>query len=77
MSMKVRGKNFEKKVVRGTETVGRDVKKGVGMAGTKVAKGARTVGRDVKIAGKRVTAATRHGVKRAGSRLKAHRRAKA
>ncbi len=54
MSMKQRGKSLEQKVVRGSKTVGRDIKR----------------------AGKSVGRATRHGVERVESRMKAHRAAK-
>lgn len=76
MSMKERGRNIEKKVVRGSKTVGRDVKKGMGRAGTKLESGAKVVGRDVKRAGKRVKTATRHGMARVGSKLRSGHRAK-
>jgi hypothetical protein len=66
MSMKERGKSLGKKVVRGSETVGRDVKKGM----SRVAKGARTVGRDVEKGGKRMGRATRSGMTRADARIR-------
>jgi hypothetical protein len=77
MSMKTRGKSLEKKVVRGSETVGRDMKKGMSRAGTKIRSGARTVRVDVERAGKRVKKATEHSMTRAGNRLKRARRSKA
>jgi alpha-D-ribose 1-methylphosphonate 5-triphosphate synthase subunit PhnG len=73
MSLKEHGKSWERKVVRGSETVGHDVKREMGGAGTKLAKGARTVGRDVERAGKRVGRATRRGMTRVGNRLKPNR----
>jgi hypothetical protein len=77
MSIKARGKSLEKKVVRGSETVGRDVKKGMTRAGTKIRHGARTVRVDVERAGKRVKTATEHSMVRAGNRLKRARHGKA
>ena len=74
MSMKARGKSLERKVVRGTETAGLDVRKGMARARTKLSKGARTVGRDVERAGKRVGKATRRGLTRADARLRPNHR---
>jgi hypothetical protein len=72
--MKERGKSLERKVVRGSETVGRDVKSGVKRAGRKLRSGAGTVGRDVRSMGRRMEKATKHGVNRAEDRLRpAHR----
>jgi len=66
MSIKERGRNAEKKVVSGSKTVGRDVRK----AGTRLAKGARTVGRDVEKAGRRVGKATRNRMTRVDAHLR-------
>ncbi|HXQ48621.1 MAG TPA: hypothetical protein VN842_02430 [Thermoplasmata archaeon] len=77
MSIRSHGKSLEKKVVRGSETVGRDVKKGLTSAGRKLKHGAQTAGRDAKKAGKRVRMATRSGINRAELRLRNARRAKA
>ncbi|MCI4325232.1 MAG: hypothetical protein L3K00_05055 [Thermoplasmata archaeon] len=76
MSIKARGKSLEKKVVRGSETVGRDVKKGMVRAGSTIRHGARTVRVDVQRASQRVKTATEHGMTRAGNRLKRARHAK-
>jgi hypothetical protein len=76
MSIKEHGKSMERKVVRGSETVGRDVKKGVVRAGTMLKHGAETVGRDVERAGKRVGKATHHGMTRADNRLRPNHRSK-
>jgi hypothetical protein len=73
MSIKERGRSLEKKVVSGSETVGRDVKKGM----VRLRHGARTVGRDVERAGNRVGRATRRGLTRADNRLRPNHRAKA
>jgi len=72
MTMRERGKSVEKKVVRGSETVGRDVKKGM----VRLRQGVRTAGHDVKRAGKRVGRATRRGLSRADDRLRPDHRAK-
>jgi hypothetical protein len=76
MSMKERGKKFESKMVRGSKTVGRDVKSGVGRAGRKLETGARTVGRDVERAGRRVGRATRREITRVDARLRPNHRGK-
>jgi BMFP domain-containing protein YqiC len=70
MSMKERGKSVERKVVSGSRTVGRDVKKEVRRAGRKLAKSARTVGRDVERAGRRVGKATRSRMTRVDAHLR-------
>ena len=75
MSLREHGKSGARKVVRGSETVGRDVKKGMRRAGAKLSRSARTVGRDVERAGKRVGKATRRGMTRADDRLRPNRRA--
>jgi hypothetical protein len=66
MSIKERSKRIEQRVVRGSKSMGRDVKKGLVRAG-----------RDVERAGKRVGTATRHGMTRADDRLRPNRRGKA
>jgi hypothetical protein len=73
MSMKQRGKDLEKRIASGSETVGRDVKKGMARLGHD----ARSVGRDVERAGKKVGRATRRGLTRADDRLRPNHRAKA
>jgi hypothetical protein len=70
MSMKVRGKNLETKVVRGSKTIGRDVKKGMVRASSMVKRGARTVGSDVERAGKRVGRASRRELVRVRNRVR-------
>jgi hypothetical protein len=72
VSMRQHGRNLEKKVVRGSETVGRDVKRGM----VRVRRGAGTVGRDVERAGKSVGRATRRGLTRADNRLRPNHRVK-
>jgi len=72
--MRSQGRNLEKKVVRGSKTVGRDVKKGLSRAGAKLRRGAETVGRDVERAGKRAGNATRRGMTRADDRVRPNRR---
>jgi hypothetical protein len=77
MSIKESGKRLERKVVNGSRTVGRDVKKGMGRAGSKLVKGARTAGRDVERAGKRVGRATRSRMTRVDAHLRPNHRPKA
>jgi hypothetical protein len=77
MTIRQQGKNLEKKVVRGSKTVGRDVKMGISRAGRKLRGGATTVGRDVRRAGSRVRTASRSGADRVERRLGARRRARA
>ncbi|MGA8543519.1 MAG: hypothetical protein WB947_08305 [Thermoplasmata archaeon] len=64
-----------KVTVCGSKTVGRDVKKGLGRAGTKLNAGARTLGRDVRITDRKARDATKRGWARAGKRLKRKRSA--
>jgi hypothetical protein len=66
MSIKERSKSLERKVVAGSKTAGRDVKRGVVRAGRKIER-----------AGKKVGTATRHGLRRAENRVRTSRRAKA
>ncbi len=76
MSIKLRGKSLETKVVRGSKTVGRDMKKGMVRAGSMVTRSAKTVGGDVERAGKRVGRATKRGLVRAGNRVRPSHRTK-
>jgi hypothetical protein len=76
MTMKERGKEIESKMVRGSKTVGRDVKKGIGRAGRKLESGAKTAGRDVKSAGRRMGRATRRELTRADARIRPNHRGK-
>jgi predicted small secreted protein len=73
MTIREHGKSLEKKVVRGSETVGRDVKEGM----VRLRHGARSAGRDVESAGKKIGRATRRGLTRADDRLRPNHRAKA
>ncbi|MGC2288360.1 MAG: hypothetical protein WA688_00685 [Thermoplasmata archaeon] len=51
MSIKQKGRSLEKKVIGGSETMGRDLKKGLIRAGKVLKHGAQTTGRDVRKAG--------------------------
>jgi hypothetical protein len=70
MSIKERGQDLETKVVRGSKTVGRDVKKGMVRAGRMARSSAGTIGRDVERAGKRVGKATQRGMTRVDRHLR-------
>jgi hypothetical protein len=77
MSMKVKGKRMERRMVRGSETLGHDVELGLVRAGTKMAHGARAAGRGSVRAERKVARVTRHGLRRVGDRLRPGVRAKA
>jgi hypothetical protein len=76
MSMKDQGKRAEKKIVSGSEDVGRTVKRGAVRMGRGIKRGAETVGRDVKKAGQRMTQSTKSkvGTARADHRAKVRAR---
>jgi hypothetical protein len=76
MSIKARGKNLETKVVRGSKTVGRDVKKGMVRTGKSLKTGAKIVGRDTRKVGSRVVSVSRRGLTRAENRVRPSHRAK-
>lgn len=75
MPVKQRGKTLEAKVVRGSKTVGHDLKTGIGRAGRKLDASTHTLGREVRRTGKKVGEATKRGWARAGKHLKRKRSA--
>jgi hypothetical protein len=72
MSVKQRGRSLGQKIKLGSETAGRDVKKGM----ARVARGARRVGRDVEGEGRKAGKATRRGMTRADDRIRPSHRSK-
>ena len=69
MSIKERARKMKKKVVSGSKTVGRDVKKGLRHAGADVKIGAESVGRDFEVEGSSVGETSKHGMTRIRGRL--------
>jgi hypothetical protein len=66
MSIKQRGRTLEQKVVRGSKTVGRDVKSGMSKAGASVKRGAKRM----EQAGRRAGRSTRAEMTQVDLRLR-------